>query len=289
MTEDSTRDNNITLFDIKYKDATERLNSLILSEEASNTFSIKNFIKAYRIELSQEKNNSQKNSNSKSKSKNKNNTKRIKLLRVKEIPLKDKIAKQYYNHKYLNKEIEWQEIKQRERKMRSLINNNNINQKFNDEPLMKEISKDLERNYSNLNNYYMNSPIKFNNNRYVRKIQIKKSNDNFKKNFSTLNSNIIDFNLINEMKLLSSNKNNKNINNLAKINIKMNKSEKIYPIKKIKIKHDINNILSRNINHNNIYIEKEDGGKNMGKNLSYKYLLNKYELDEEKYLENNIN
>ena len=157
MTEDSTRDNNITLFDIKYKDATERLNSLILSEEASNTFSIKNFIKAYRIELSQEKNKSQKNS--KSKSKNKNNTKRIKLLRVKEIPLKDKIAKQYYNHKYLNKEIEWQEIKQRERKMRSLINNNNINQKFNDEPLMKEISKDLERNYSNLNNYYMNSPL----------------------------------------------------------------------------------------------------------------------------------
>ena len=190
MTEDSTRDNNITLFDIKYKDATERLNSLILSEEASNTFSIKNFIKAYRIELSQEKNKSQKNS--KSKSKNKNNTKRIKLLRVKEIPLKDKIAKQYYNHKYLNKEIEWQEIKQRERKMRSLINNNNINPKFNNEPLMKEISKDLERNYSNLNNYYMNSPIKFNNNRYVRKIQIKKSNDNFKKNFSTLNSNIID-------------------------------------------------------------------------------------------------
>ena len=289
MTEDSTRDNNITLFDIKYKDATERLNSLILSEEASNTFSIKNFIKAYRIELSQEKNKSQKNS--KSKSKNKNNTKRIKLLRVKEIPLKDKIAKQYYNHKYLNKEIEWQEIKQRERKMRSLINNNNINQKFNNEPLMKEISKDLERNYSNLNNYYMNSPIKFNNNRYVRKIQIKKSNDNFKKNFSTLNSNIIDYNLINEMKLLSSNKNNKNINinNLAKINIKMNKSEKIYPIKKIKIKHDINNILSRNINHNNIYIGKEDGGKNMGKNLSYKYLLNKYELEEEKYLENNIN
>ena len=266
MTEDSTRDNNITLFDIKYKDATERLNSLILSEEASNTFSIKNFIKAYRIELSQEKNKSQKNS--KSKSKNKNNTKRIKLLRVKEIPLKDKIAKQYYNHKYLNKEIEWQEIKQRERKMRSLINNNNINQKFNNEPLMKEISKDLERNYSNLNNYYMNSLIKFNNNRYVRKIQIKKSNDNFKKNFSTLNSNIIDYNLI---------------------NIKMNKSEKIYPIKKIKIKHDINNILSRNINHNNIYIGKEDGGKNMGKNLSYKYLLNKYELEEEKYLENNIN
>ena len=210
-------------------------------------------------------------------------------MRVKEIPLKDKIAKQYYNHKYLNKEIEWQEIKQRERKMRSLINNNNINQKFNNEPLMKEISKDLERNYSNLNNYYMNSPIKFNNNRYVRKIQIKKSNDNFKKNFSTLNSNIIDFNLINEMKLLSSNKNNKNINNLAKINIKMNKSEKIYPIKKIKIKHDINNILSRNINHNNIYIGKEGGGKNMGKNLSYKYLLNKYELEEEKYLENNIN
>ena len=286
MTEDNINEN-ITLFDIKYKDATERLNSLILSEEASNTFSIKNFIKAYRIELSQEKNKSQKNS--KSKSKNKNNTKRIKLLRVKEIPLKDKIAKQYYNHKYLNKEIEWQEIKQRERKMRSLINNNNINQKFNNEPLMKEISKDLERNYSNLNNYYMNSPIKFNNNRYVRKIQIKKSNDNFKKNFSTLNSNIIDFNLINEMKLLSSNKNNKNINNLAKINIKMNKSEKIYPIKKIKIKHDINNILSRNINHNNIYIGKEDGGKNMGKNLSYKFLLNKYELEEEKYLENNIN
>ena len=279
MTEYSTKDN-ITLFDIKYKDATERLNSLILSDEGSNIFSIKNFIKAYRLELSQEKKNLQKNS--KSKNKNKNSIKKIKILKVKEIPLKDKIAKQYYNHKYLNKEIEWQEIKQRERKMRSLINSNNICPKFNNDLLIKEISKDLERNYSNLNNYVRNSPMKFNNNRYIRKIPIKQSNDNSKINFSTLNSNIINYNLINEMKLLTSDKNNKNINNLAKINIKINKSEKIYPIKKIKIKHDINNILSRNINQYNIYNGKEDVGKNMEKNLSYKYLINKYKIEEEK-------
>ena len=279
MTEYSIKEN-ITLFDIKYKDATERLNSLILSDEGSNIFSIKNFIKAYRLELSQEKKNLQKNS--KSKNKNKNSIKKIKILKVKEIPLKDKIAKQYYNHKYLNKEIEWQEIKQRERKMRSLINSNNIIPKFNNDLLIKEISKDLERNYSNLNNYVRNSPMKFNNNRYIRKIPIKQSNDNSIINFSTLNSNIINYNLLNEMKLLTSDKNNKNINNLAKINIKINKSDKIYPIKKIKIKHDINNILSRNINHNNIYIGKEDVGKNMEKNLSYKYLINKYKIEEEK-------
>ena len=279
MTEYSTKEN-ITLFDIKYKDATERLNSLILSDEGSNIFSIKNFIKAYRLELSQEKKNLQKNS--KSKNKNKNSIKKIKILKVKEIPLKDKIAKQYYNHKYLNKEIEWQEIKQRERKMRSLINSNNISPKFNNDLLIKEISKDLERNYSNLNNYVRNSPMKFNNNRYIRKIPIKQSNDNSKINFSTLNSNIINYNLINEMKLLTSDKNNKNINNLAKINIKKKKTKKIYPIKKLKIKQDINNILSRNINHYNIYNGKEDVGKNMEKNLSFKYLINKYKIEEEK-------
>jgi len=279
MTEYSTKEN-ITLFDIKYKDATERLNSLILSDEGSNIFSIKNFIKVYRLELSQEKKNLQKNS--KSKNKNKNSIKKIKILKVKEIPLKDKITKQYYNHKYLNKEIEWQEIKQRERKMRSLINSNNIIPEFNNDLLIKEISKDLERNYSNLNNYVRNSPMKFNNNRYIRKIPIKQSNDNSKINFSTLNSNIINYNLLNEMKLLTSDKNNKNINNLAKINIKINRSEKIYPIKKLKIKQDINNILSRNINQYNIYNGKEDVGKNMEKNLSYKYLINKYKIEEEK-------
>ena len=86
MTEYSAKDD-ITLFDIKYKDAMERLNSLILSEDANNSFAIKNFINIYRLELSQEKINSK----SKSKSKNKNNIKKKKILRANEILQKDKI------------------------------------------------------------------------------------------------------------------------------------------------------------------------------------------------------
>ena len=277
MTEDSTKDN-ITLFDIKYNDATERLNSLILSEESSNSFSIKNFINIFRLELSQEKINSQ--NNSKSKSKNKNKIKRKKLLNVKEIPLKDKIAKQYYNIKYLNKEIAWYEIKQQE-KIKNLIITNNKGKRYIYDPLMKEISKELDRNNSNFNkNYFSNSPINFDNNKLIRKIKIKKSNNSSLNNYSTLNSNIINsYNLHNELRFLSSDKNSNSISKLAK-DIKVNKSEKIYPIKKFKLKSDFNNILSRNLNHNKI-IRKEDGEKNIEKNLSYKYLLNKYKIGEE--------
>ena len=277
MTEDSTKDN-ITLFDIKYNDATERLNSLILSEESSNSFSIKNFINIFRLELSQEKINSQ--NNSKSKSKNKNTIKRKKLLNVKEIPLKDKIAKQYYNIKYLNKEIAWYEIKQQE-KIKNLIITNNKGKRYIYDPLMKEISKELDRNNSNFNkNYFSNSPINFDNNKLIRKIKIKKSNNSSLNNYSTLNSNIINsYNIHNELRFLSSDKNSNSISKLAK-DIKVNKSEKIYPIKKFKLKSDFNNILSRNLNHNKI-IRKEDGEKNIEKNLSYKYLLNKYKIGEE--------
>ena len=277
MTEDSTKDN-ITLFDIKYNDATERLNSLILSEESSNSFSIKNFINIFRLELSQEKINSQ--NNSKSKSKNKNTIKRKKLLNVKEIPLKDKIAKQYYNIKYLNKEIAWYEIKQQE-KIKNLIITNNKGKRYIYDPLMKEISKELDRNNSNFNkNYFSNSPINFDNNKLIRKIKIKKSNNSSLNNYSNLNSNIINsYNIHNELRFLSSDKNSNSISKLAK-DIKVNKSEKIYPIKKFKLKSDFNNILSRNLNHNKI-IRKEDGEKNIEKNLSYKYLLNKYKIGEE--------
>ena len=279
MTEDSTKDN-ITLFDIKYNDATERLNSLILSEESSNSFSIKNFINIFRLELSQEKINSQNNSKSKSKNKNKNTIKRKKLLNVKEIPLKDKIAKQYYNIKYLNKEIAWYEIKQQE-KIKNLIITNNKGKRYIYDPLMKEISKELDRNNSNFNkNYFSNSPINFDNNKLIRKIKIKKSNNSSLNNYSTLNSNIINsYNIHNELRFLSSDKNSNSISKLAK-DIKVNKSEKIYPIKKFKLKSDFNNILSRNQNHNKI-IRKEDGEKNIEKNLSYKYLLNKYKIGEE--------
>ena len=279
MTEDSIKDN-ITLFDIKYNDATERLNSLILSEESSNSFSIKNFINIFRLELSQEKINSQNNSKSKSKNKNKNTIKRKKLLNVKEIPLKDKIAKQYYNIKYLNKEIAWYEIKQQE-KIKNLIITNNKGKRYIYDPLMKEISKELDRNNSNFNkNYFSNSPINFDNNKLIRKIKIKKSNNSSLNNYSTLNSNIINsYNLHNELRFLSSDKNINSISKLAK-DIKVNKSEKIYPIKKFKLKSDFNNILSRNLNHNKI-IRKEDGEKNIEKNLSYKYLLNKYKIGEE--------
>ena len=86
------------------------------------------------------------------------------------------------------------------------------------------------------------------------------------------------------MYLLSSNKNKQRINKLAKINIKVNKSEKIMPFKKLKLKNDIKNILSRNINHNIIRKKEsnnEDEEKNTEKNISYKYLLNKYKIIDE--------
>jgi len=279
MTEYSTKDD-ITLFDIKYKDAMERLNSLILSEDANNSFAIKNFINIYRLELSQEKINSK----SKSKSKNKNNIKIKKILKANEIPLKDKISKQYYNNKYLNKEIVWYKIKQKEKRKRNLVNSNDISQKIENDLLKKEISKELDRNNKN---HFSKSPNQlFNENKLIRKIHLLKNDNNYNKDYSTLNSNIINNQYIinNEMHLLSSNKNKQRINKLAKINIKVNKSEKIMPLKKLKLKSDIKNILSRNINHNIIRKKEsnnEDEEKSTEKNISYKYLLNKYKIIDE--------
>ena len=279
MTEYSAKDD-ITLFDIKYKDAMERLNSLILSEDANNSFAIKNFINIYRLELSQEKINSK----SKSKSKNKNNIKIKKILKANEIPLKDKISKQYYNNKYLNKEIVWYKIKQKEKRKRNLVNSNDISQKIENDLLKKEISKELDRNNKN---HFSKSPNQlFNENKLIRKIHLLKNDNNYNKDYSTLNSNIINNQYIinNEMHLLSSNKNKQRINKLAKINIKVNKSEKIMPLKKLKLKSDIKNILSRNINHNIIRKKEsnnEDEEKSTEKNISYKYLLNKYKIIDE--------
>jgi len=283
MTEYSTKDD-ITLFDIKYKDAMERLNSLILSEDANNSFAIKNFINIYRLELSQEKINSK----SKSKSKNKNNIKIKKILKANEIPLKDKISKQYYNNKYLNKEIVWYKIKQKEKRKRNLVNSNDISQKIENDLLKKEISKELDRNNNFFHmNHFSKSPNQlFNENKLIRKIHLLKNDNNYNKDYSTLNSNIINNQYIinNEMHLLSSNKNKQRINKLAKINIKVNKSEKIMPLKKLKLKSDIKNILSRNINHNIIRKKEsnnEDEEKSTEKNISYKYLLNKYKIIDE--------
>ena len=283
MTEYSAKDD-ITLFDIKYKDAMERLNSLILSEDANNSFAIKNFINIYRLELSQEKINSK----SKSKSKNKNNIKKKKILRANEIPLKDKISKQYYNNKYLNKEIVWYKIKQKEKRKRNLVNSNDISQKIENDLLKKEISKELDRNNNFFHmNHFSKSPNQlFNENKLIRKIHLLKNDNNYNKDYSTLNSNIINNQYIinNEMHLLSTNKNKQRINKLAKINIKVNKSEKIMPLKKLKLKSDIKNILSRNINHNIIRKKEsnnEDEEKSTEKNISYKYLLNKYKIIDE--------
>ena len=283
MTEYSAKDD-ITLFDIKYKDAMERLNSLILSEDANNSFAIKNFINIYRLELSQEKINSK----SKSKSKNKNNIKKKKILKVNEIPLKDKISKQYYNNKYLNKEIVWYKIKQKEKRKRNLVNSNDISQKIENDLLKKEISKELDRNNNFFHmNHFSKSPNQlFKENKLIRKIHLLKNDNNYNKDYSTLNSNIINNQYIinNEMHLLSSNKNKQRINKLAKINIKVNKSEKIMPLKKLKLKSDIKNILSRNINHNIIRKKEsnnEDEEKSTEKNISYKYLLNKYKIIDE--------
>ena len=283
MTEYSAKDD-ITLFDIKYKDAMERLNSLILSEDANNSFAIKNFINIYRMELSQEKINSK----SKSKSKNKNNNKKKKILKANEIPLKDKISKQYYNNKYLNKEIVWYKIKQKEKRKRNLVNSNDISQKIENDLLKKEISKELDRNNNFFHmNHCSKSPNQlFKENKLIRKIHLLKNDNNYNKDYSTLNSNIINNQYIinNEMHLLSSNKNKQRINKLAKINIKVNKSEKIMPLKKLKLKSDIKNILSRNINHNIIRKKEsnnEDEEKSTEKNISYKFLFNKYKIIDE--------
>ena len=247
----------LTLFDIKYNEAMERLDSLFSLEKETNSSSIKYYyyIERYNLDKSIEKKNLNKNKNVKSQS----NLKINKKLVLKEIDIKEKLTKQYYNQNSLKNEIEWYKVKKRQKEMRNKFNNIYIRKKLEND-ISKEnikINKIKIKKYSNFANKIDNI-----------KLKSKKSEQNIYdllNNELTMNTN--NYNSINnDSKFLSYDKNKSN--KIVNKNNYINKLDSIYRLnfnqnKKIILKKKINNInnLSQQINmnrNNNIkYLNKE--------------------------------
>ena len=243
----------LTLFDIKYNEAMERLDSLFSLEKETNSSSIKYYyyIERYNLDKSIEKKNLNKNKNVKSQS----NLKINKKLVLKEIDIKEKLTKQYYNQNSLKNEIEWYKVKKRQKEMRNKFNNIYIRKKLEND-ISKEnikINKIKIKKYSNFANKIDNI-----------KLKSKKSEQNIYDLLNdelTMNTNNYN-SIINDSKFLSYDKNKSN-----KI-VDKNKLDSIYRLnfnqnKKIILKKKINNInnLSQqiNMNRNNTikYLNKE--------------------------------
>ena len=247
----------LTLFDIKYNEAMERLDSLFSLEKETNSSSIKYYyyIERYNLDKSIEKKNLNKNKNVKSQS----NLKINKKLVLKEIDIKEKLTKQYYNQNSLKNEIEWYKVKKRQKEMRNKFNNIYIRKKLEND-ISKEnikINKIKIKKYSNFANKIDNI-----------KLKSKKSEQNIYDLLNdelTMNTN--NYNSINNVsKFLSYDKNKSN--KIVDKNNYKNKLDSIYRLnfnqnKKIILKKKINNInnLSQqiNMNRNNTikYLNKE--------------------------------
>ena len=247
----------LTLFDIKYNEAMERLDSLFSLEKETNSSSIKYFyfIERYNLDKSIEKKNLNKNKNVKSQS----NLKINKKLVLKEIDIKEKLTKQYYNQNSLKNEIEWYKVKKRQKEMRN---------KFNNIYIRKKLENDISKENIKINKIKVGEHSNFANKIDNIKLKSKKSEQNIydllndELTMNTNNHNSIN----NDSKFLSYDKNKSN-KKVDKNNYK-NGLDSIYRLnfnqnKKIILKKKINNInnlsqqINMNRNNNMKYLNKE--------------------------------
>ena len=283
-------ENELTVFDIKFNEAMERLDSLFSLDEETNSSSIKSYIERYRLDKSLEN----KNSKNKDNKKNQSDEKRKQIVDLYEIRNHEKKTKQYYNKNYLKNEIEWYKIKQREDEIKNKYTNNYNKQKYDDDLAKKELYKDIVRNNKMKMKKFANLANKVNIEKF--KMQRKINNNNLNKDTITLNINentdegrFIPYSKYKEdQHIKNRNKNGLN-NNINKGNINTSKSEMINNKNRAKSQNKINNHISQNIN-NNIKINIKNGNirKNSEKNKVLKPLNNKYNIDIRKPLDEKI-
>ena len=284
----------LTVFDIKFNEAMERLDSLFALGEETNFSSVKNYIERYRLDKSLENRNSQKRENSK----NQNEEKRKQIVDLSEIRIHEKKTQQYYNKNYLKNEIEWYKIKQREDEIKNKFNNNYNKQKYEEDKIKKELSKEIMINNKIKMKKFANLANKVNIEKFKQQKKMNKNNKNLNKESLTINNyesndinnsnddgKFIPYSKYRENELITNKYKNKNknkiVNNINKINIiNTNKSEIINNNKKIKPENKINNLLSQNIVNNKINIKNASDKKRIEKNKPLKPLNNnKYNID----------
>ena len=286
-------ENELSVFDIKFNEAMERLDSLFsLGEETNSSFSIKSYIERYRLDKSLEN----RNSKNKENKKNQSDEKRKQIVDLYEIRNHEKKTKQYYNKNYLKNEIEWYKIKQREDEIKNKYNNNYNKQNIDDEFAKKELDKEIIRNNKLKMKKFANLANKVNIEKF--KMQRKININNINKDAATLNSNenndegkFIPYSKFREFELNKNRGKNKIGLNINKTNINTNKSEMINNKSRTKSQNKINNHLSQNIinNNNQINLKKGNLRKNSEKNKALKPLNNnKYNIDIRKPLDEKI-
>ena len=289
-------ENELSVFDIKFNEAMERLDSLFsLGEETNSSFSIKSYIERYRLDKSLEN----RNSKNKENKKNQSDEKRKQIVDLYEIRNHEKKTKQYYNKNYLKNEIEWYKIKQREDEIKNKYNNNYNKQNIDDEFAKKELDKEIIRNNKLKMKKFANLANKVNIEKF--KMQRKININNINKDAATLNSNenndegkFIPYSKFREFEFNKNKIKNKIGLNINKTNINTNKSEMINNKSRTKSKNKINNHLSQNIinnnnNNNQINLKKGNLRKNSEKNKALKPLNNnKYNIDIRKPLDEKI-
>ena len=287
-------ENELSVFDIKFNEAMERLDSLFsLGEETNSSFSIKSYIERYRLDKSLEN----RNSKNKENKKNQSDEKRKQIVDLYEIRNHEKKTKQYYNKNYLKNEIEWYKIKQREDEIKNKYNNNYNKQNIDDEFAKKELDKEIIRNNKLKMKKFANLANKVNIEKF--KMQRKININNINKDTATLNSNenndegkFIPYSKFREFEFNKNKGKNKIGLNINKTNINTNKSEMINNKSRTKSQNKINNHLSQNIinnNNNQINLKKGNLRKNSEKNKALKPLNNnKYNIDIRKPLDEKI-
>ena len=283
-------ENELTVFDIKFNEAMERLDSLFSLDEETNSSSIKSYIERYRLDKSLEN----KNSKNKDNKKNQSDEKRKQIVDLYEIRNHEKKTKQYYNKNYLKNEIEWYKIKQREDEIKNKYTNNYNKQKYDDDLAKKELYKDIVKNNKMKMKKFANLANKVNIEKF--KMQRKINNNNLNKDTITLNINentdegrFIPYSKYKEDQHIKNRNRNGLNNNINKANINTSKSEMINNKNRAKSQNKINNHISQNIN-NNIKINIKNGNirKNSEKNKVLKPLNNKYNIDIRKPLDEKI-
>ena len=283
-------ENELTVFDIKFNEAMERLDSLFSLDEETNSSSIKSYIERYRLDKSLEN----KNSKNKDNKKNQSDEKRKQIVDLYEIRNHEKKTKQYYNKNYLKNEIEWYKIKQREDEIKNKYTNNYNKQKHDDDLAKKELYKDIVRNNKMKMKKFANLANKMNIEKF--KMQRKINNNNLNKDTITLNINentdegrFIPYSKYKEDQHIKNRNRNGLNNNINKANINTSKSEMINNKNRAKSQNKINNHISQNINNNTkINIKNGNIRKNSEKNKVLKPLNNKYNIDIRKPLDEKI-
>jgi len=292
----------LTVFDIKYNEAMERLDNLLSME--SSYISVKNYVDRYRLDKSQEKN-SAKVSRTHGKSLPKDE-KRKQIVDLFEIRRHEKKVQQFMNKNYLKNEIEWFKIREREDEHR---NKYNYRPKYDGDTSLN--NRDDLNNKNLIMKKFSNLATKVN----IQKIlsqkklnQMKLSQINNKVSFNTNNYNYDDGIFIPYVeyskiegspiisKITNNNRNNQKINRISKI-VK-NNSQNSIPKTNLYKNNNQNININRNININysiNFNSDRKNPkvleSQSSSKNKSKSALKNKdniYNIEKRKPLEHKI-